>query len=205
MTGAEGIQEEGLNAPSTRGTSTSSFGTGKREGHDASAFYERFSAPEISDDQTVNANTGLIATTCFVGSSVDMHQLADNSVALVVTSPPYFVGKDYELAVAAGARDNNATVPAGPTAIAGVGWAGHRSVDRVEVRIDEGDWIEATLSGELSEDSWRQWMISWDATPGNHVVQVRATDGENATQTAERTAPAPDGATGHHTIGVRVV
>jgi DMSO/TMAO reductase YedYZ molybdopterin-dependent catalytic subunit len=99
---------------------------------------------------------------------------------------------------------NGATVPAGPTAIAGVAWAGLRSVDRVEVRIDDGDWIEATLSGELSENSWRQWMISWDATPGDHTVQVRATDGLGETQPPERTRVAPDGATGHHTIGVRV-
>ncbi|MFN3218830.1 MAG: molybdopterin-dependent oxidoreductase [Acidimicrobiales bacterium] len=99
---------------------------------------------------------------------------------------------------------NGATVPAGPTAVAGVAWAGKRSVDRVEVRIDDGDWIEATLSGELSENSWRQWMISWDATPGDHTIQVRATDGLGETQPPERTPVAPDGATGHHTIGVRV-
>lgn len=85
-----------------RGTSTSSFGVGKREGHDASAFYERFAAPELSDDETVLRNTDLTSSVCFEGSSTDMHQLADNSVALVVTSPPYFVGKDYELAVASG-------------------------------------------------------------------------------------------------------
>lgn len=100
--------------------------------------------------------------------------------------------------------NNGATVPAGPTAIAGVAWAGTRSVDRVEVRIDGGDWIEATLSGELSESSWRQWMISWDATPGNHGIQVRATDGLGEPQPPEPTPVAPDGATGHHTIGVRV-
>ena len=94
-----------------RTTSTSAFGSGKREGHDASAFYERFSAPEISEDETVNTNTAIDTTTCFVGSSADMHQLADNSVALVVTSPPYFVGKEYELAVAASAGSDTATVP----------------------------------------------------------------------------------------------
>lgn len=95
----------------SRGTSTLAFGSGKREGHDASAFYERFAAPDISDDETVNTNPSLTESTCFVGSSVDMHQLADNSVALVVTSPPYFVGKEYELAVAASAGDDEATVP----------------------------------------------------------------------------------------------
>lgn len=97
------------NKARAKGTATSSFGVSRREGHDASAFYERFSAPELSDDETVNSND--LATQCFVGSSVDMHQLADNSVALVVTSPPYFVGKDYELAVADQAGRSDATVP----------------------------------------------------------------------------------------------
>lgn len=95
---------------SKRGTSTSSFGASRREGHDASAFYDRFAAPALSDDETVNVNPDLTGTICFEGSSVDMHQLADNSVALVVTSPPYFVGKEYELAVASG--DDDTSIPA---------------------------------------------------------------------------------------------
>ena len=94
-----------------KGTATSSFGVGKREGHDASAFYERFSTPELSDDETINANPEITATQCFAGSSADMHQLADSSVALVVTSPPYFVGKEYELAIADQARTSEASLP----------------------------------------------------------------------------------------------
>lgn len=108
---AEAGDQTSASSTKPRGTSTLAFGSGKREGHDASAFYDRFAAPEISDDETVNTNPDLTGTTCFVGSSVDMHQLADNSVALVVTSPPYFVGKEYELAVAASAGDDDATVP----------------------------------------------------------------------------------------------
>ena len=84
-------------------TQTSAFGVGRREGHDASAFYARFNPPELSDDETVNWSPELAARlrpgSMFHGSSTDMHQLPDNSVALVVTSPPYFVGKEYELAV----------------------------------------------------------------------------------------------------------
>ena len=109
MTAAE--HDETSDRSPRRSTSTLAFGSGKREGHDASAFYERFAAPEISDDETVNTNPDLTAATYFVGSSVDMHQLADNSVALVVTSPPYFVGKEYELAVAESAGSDDATVP----------------------------------------------------------------------------------------------
>ncbi|MDH3752491.1 MAG: molybdopterin-dependent oxidoreductase [Acidimicrobiia bacterium] len=92
----------------------------------------------------------------------------------------------------------------GPTAIAGVAWAPTRSVGKVEVRIDEGSWIEASLSDELSDESWRQWFHEWDATPGDHVIQVRSTDGEGETQTAELADPRPDGATGWHTVAVRV-
>lgn len=89
------------------------------------------------------------------------------------------------------------TVAAGPIALAGVAWAPHRSIDRVEVQVDGGEWMEAELSNELSTNSWRQWMVEWDATPGDHTVRVRATDGDGVTQTAERSNPAPDGATGH--------
>ena len=41
-------------------------------------------------------------------------------------------------------------------------------------------------------------------TPGEHTIAVRATDGTGATQTDERSQPDPNGATGHHTIDVRV-
>jgi len=90
-------------------------------------------------------------------------------------------------------------------AIAGVAWAPHRGVDRVEVRIDEGEWIEAELSSEISDNSWRQWKVDWDPEPGRYRLQVRATDGDGITQTELRVPPAPDGATGWHTIHVTVV
>ena len=81
-----------------RGTSTTSFGVGRRESHDASAFYERFSPPVLSEDDTIN-NVVDFGNGCLQGDARNMHHLPDNSVALVVTSPPYFVGKEYELAI----------------------------------------------------------------------------------------------------------
>ena len=78
-------------------TSTSSFGVGKREGHDATAFYERFTPPVLSDDETVNPLPDDVADRLFVSDSRAMAAIPDSSVALVVTSPPYFAGKDYEL------------------------------------------------------------------------------------------------------------
>ena len=80
------------------GTSTTSFGVGRRENHDASAFYDRFTAPTLSDDDVVVRAPDL-GDGCLNGDARDMHQLPDSSVALVVTSPPYFVGKEYELSV----------------------------------------------------------------------------------------------------------
>ena len=79
-----------------------------------------------------------------------------------------------------------------------------RSVDRVEVQIDDGGWVEATLSDDVTDNAWRQWMIEWDAAPGEHLIRVRATDGDGTTQTDQIRPPAPDGATGHHTISVTV-
>ena len=77
-------------------TSTTAFGVGRRENHDSSSFYSRFTAPVLSDDDLVVQAPDLGAG-CLNGDARDMHQLPDSSVALVVTSPPYFVGKDYEL------------------------------------------------------------------------------------------------------------
>ncbi len=80
-----------------RPTSTSDFGVGRREGHDSSDFYARFSPPELSDDDTIPADPSVRAVDRIVhGSSADMSAVADGSVALVVTSPPYFAGKAYE-------------------------------------------------------------------------------------------------------------
>ena len=88
--------------------------------------------------------------------------------------------------------------------IAGVAWAQHRGINKVEVRVDDGEWRVAELGTDVTDDSWRQWMIGWDATPGDHEIMVRATDKTGVTQTAARADPAPDGATGYHTIRVTV-
>lgn len=81
-------------------TATSPFGSGRREGHDASSFYARFTPPEVSDDDTVKVAE--LDEALIVGDARHMPQLPDNSVALVVTSPPYFVGKEYEAALGEG-------------------------------------------------------------------------------------------------------
>lgn len=80
--------------PPRRRTATSNFGVGRRESHVADAFYARFEAPELSADEHVNPHEAGI--TCIAGDARHMDDVADDSVALVVTSPPYFAGKQYE-------------------------------------------------------------------------------------------------------------
>jgi DMSO/TMAO reductase YedYZ molybdopterin-dependent catalytic subunit len=107
----------------------------------------------------------------------------------------------------------NARLDGGGQPIAGVAWAPDRGIAKVEVLITEvldgeeepnENWIEAELSGDVTDNSWRQWMLPWSAPTGDHVIRVRATDGQGVTQTAERSRVDPDGATGWHTIAVRV-
>lgn len=75
-------------------TSTANFGSSRREGHDASAFYSRFVAPQISTDATINRSD--VVDVLYNHDARVMTNVASNSVALVVTSPPYFAGKQYE-------------------------------------------------------------------------------------------------------------
>ena len=80
--------------PPRRRTATSNFGVGRRESHVADAFYARFEAPELSADEHVTPHEPGVS--CLIGDARRMQAVADDSVALVVTSPPYFAGKQYE-------------------------------------------------------------------------------------------------------------
>jgi hypothetical protein len=97
-----------------------------------------------------------------------------------------------------------AEIGAGTVTVAGVAWAQHVGIDKVEVRVDEGDWQQATLADTVSIDTWRQWSLTWDATPGQHTIAVRATDATGTAQTPEVRPPFPDGATGWDTIAISV-
>ncbi|MDP5310865.1 MULTISPECIES: sulfite oxidase [Streptomyces] len=97
-----------------------------------------------------------------------------------------------------------ASPKAGTIPVAGVAWAQHRGIQRVEVRVDGGPWNTARLAAEDSRDTWRQWVWEWPATSGNHTLEVRATDRTGATQTEERVGTVPNGATGWHSVVVDV-
>ena len=93
---------------------------------------------------------------------------------------------------------------AGRVPVAGVAWAQHRGIRAVELRVDEGPWMPARLSVEDTVDTWRQWLVMWDATAGQHLLQVRATDRTGTVQAEAMAPPFPDGATGYHSIVVQV-
>jgi DMSO/TMAO reductase YedYZ molybdopterin-dependent catalytic subunit len=95
-------------------------------------------------------------------------------------------------------------VLAGKVAVAGIAWAQHRGIKAVEVRVDDGQWQAARLADEPTIDSWRQWVLEWQAVRGSHTITVRARDAEGEVQTQTEAPPAPDGATGWHTITVNV-
>ena len=96
------------------------------------------------------------------------------------------------------------SLPAGQVMIAGVAWAQHKGIAAVHVRIDGGPWQKATLSPQDTIDTWRQWYIPWNATPGTHRIRVRATDKTGYTQTSVAHRSEPNGSTGYHTIQVTV-
>jgi len=100
-------------------------------------------------------------------------------------------------------RANGSAGP-GDTVIAGVAWQPHVGVGAVEVQVDDGPWQRAELAPAISADTWVQWRLPWRATTGQHTLRCRATSADGTVQTAAVAPPAPDGATGWHTIGVTV-
>lgn len=95
-------------------------------------------------------------------------------------------------------------VPAGKIPIAGVAWAQSVGIERVEVKIDDGEWTAATMSTPINDDTWVQWFMEWDATPGTHYVAVRAVNKNGDLQLEERAPIAPDGSSGWQRSLIRV-
>lgn len=90
-----------------------------------------------------------------------------------------------------------ATAEAGKVMVAGVAWQQQVGVSAVEVRVDGGPWQEATLAKVPNIDTWVQWTWQWDADPGDHTLEARATNRDGEPQTAEIADVLPDGATGY--------
>ncbi|WP_410652639.1 molybdopterin-dependent oxidoreductase [Amycolatopsis sp. cmx-4-54] len=93
-----------------------------------------------------------------------------------------------------------ANVQKGKVRVAGVAWAQHTGIDKVEVRVDQGPWQVANLSTEVNLNTWRMWWTEVDLPAGVHQVFCRATDKSGYTQTDQRAGTVPDGATGWHNV-----
>lgn len=156
--------------PEKRATSTSAFGVSRRENHDASDFYARFTEPVLSDDATVNQPGPVDWIHC--GDARAMaERVRPSSVALMVTSPPYFAGKEYEAAMGEGhipgsykdylrmlrdvfAASVQALEPGGRLAVnvANLGRKPYRSLSADVIRILQDD-LGLLLRGEIV---WRK-------------------------------------------------
>lgn len=97
-----------------------------------------------------------------------------------------------------------AQLKAGPVTVAGSAWRPTVGISKVEVSIDGGPWREASLAAAESVDTWRLWRWEWQAPPGSHVLQVRATDNQGRVQTAAGAPLVPDGASGRQSVVVSV-
>jgi len=87
--------------------------------------------------------------------------------------------------------DGTMRVPVG-----GYGIAGERGISKVEISIDDGEWIEALLRDPLSDKTWVFWRYDWAFEPGEHTFAVRCYDGNGDLQPTDEQGVRPDGATG---------
>lgn len=86
----------------------------------------------------------------------------------------------------------DAEVPVGQVEVAGAAWAGQSPLAAVEVSSDGGvTWEPADLGGPETRWGWRLWRWSWEASPGEHRLVVRATDADGRTQPDEPDPDAP--------------
>jgi DMSO/TMAO reductase YedYZ molybdopterin-dependent catalytic subunit len=100
---------------------------------------------------------------------------------------------------------NTDQIDAKPLYVGGIAFAGNRGIKRVEVTTDGGNtWADAQLRPAMGPFTWVQWTYPWEPKPGVYTLQVRATDGTGAVQTSQQQDTYPSGATGYHTVQVRV-
>ncbi|MCC6178632.1 MAG: molybdopterin-dependent oxidoreductase [Chloroflexi bacterium] len=100
---------------------------------------------------------------------------------------------------------NRSTLGAGELEVGGVAFAGNRGIVKVEVSLDDGKtWEQAALKQALARNAWNLWAFRKQVAPGTYTAKVRATDGTGQLQLALNRDPFPDGASGYHTITIRV-
>jgi DMSO/TMAO reductase YedYZ molybdopterin-dependent catalytic subunit len=90
-----------------------------------------------------------------------------------------------------------------PMMIAGVAWAQHTGVQAVEVRVDKGEWMPATLATPINDDTWVQWSMPWTPTEAKvYLIESRAIDKNGTAQSGDRVQPPPNGSEGWHAITI---
>jgi hypothetical protein len=100
---------------------------------------------------------------------------------------------------------SRAQLPAGDVVLGGVTFAGHRGIDRVEVSLDDGQtWEAGQLKPALGLNTWNLWVFRKQLAPGTYRVKARAIDGTGEPQLQMESDPIPSGATGYHSILLRV-
>jgi len=93
----------------------------------------------------------------------------------------------------------------GALPIGGIAYTGARGVSKVEVQVDDGDWVEAELiTPPVSPLTWVLWRYDWPSSPGEHSVAVRAYDGSGQLQQVEVSGTRPNGATGIDSLNFHV-
>jgi DMSO/TMAO reductase YedYZ molybdopterin-dependent catalytic subunit len=80
--------------------------------------------------------------------------------------------------------------------VGGIAHAGDRGISKVEVKVDDGDWVAAELRHPLSQTTWVIWRYNWPFNAGRHTFQVRAYDGTGTLQVTDSHGTFPSGATG---------
>jgi DMSO/TMAO reductase YedYZ molybdopterin-dependent catalytic subunit len=92
-------------------------------------------------------------------------------------------------------NDNQQYIPMG-----GIAHAGDRGISKVEVRINDDEWVEARLRSPISETTWVIWRYDWPFQPGEHVITVRCVEGDGSAQIEASASSRPSGATGLHSV-----
>jgi DMSO/TMAO reductase YedYZ molybdopterin-dependent catalytic subunit len=84
--------------------------------------------------------------------------------------------------------------------IGGIAWSGDRGIERVEVQVDDGEWVEAQLRAPVSDRTWTIWRYDWPFAEGTHTFTVRAIEGDGTAQISAPEGVRPSGATGYHDV-----
>ena len=92
-------------------------------------------------------------------------------------------------------QDGQSFVPIG-----GIAHAGARGISKVEVKVDDGEWVEARLRAPLSDQTWVIWRYDWPFSAGQHTFTVRCEEGDGTPQSDLVAGSFPAGATGYHRV-----